>query len=130
MTEETKVQGIFQNSLKMNGKEVRDNRARQLALGAEMAYRSKVDGYLFELNTLIMEQENSLDLSPDNAFSFIKLSDFKPEIFAEKDTKMAFDIRNTAIKFLTAVNRYEELFGEKYNIKEDERLRIEQLAKI
>lgn len=111
---EQEDQGVFLNSLKMNGKEIRDNRAKNIGLGAEMAYKSRVDSLFFRVNTLMMEQENALDLSPDNAFSFIKLSDFQPEIFADKDIEMSIDLRNATIKFLVAVQRFEKLFGKEY----------------
>ena len=118
MSEElSKPVGQFEESLRMNGREIRDNRAKNLSLGAKMAYKSMVDQLFFKYNTLLMEQENSLDFSPDNTFSFIKVTDFKPEMFAKGDAERTMEIRNVAIELLNIVKRYEKLFGEKYDFQ-------------
>lgn len=121
--------GLFYDNLKMNGKEIRDNRAKQIAMGGEMAYESKVKTLYFDFVSKIMNQESSLDMSPDNTFSFIKVEDFKPDVFADKDVSLTLEIRNAAIKVLSAMKRYEKLFGKKYNIDDVERARLEEYAK-
>lgn len=111
----TQQEGLFFDSLKMNGKEIRDMRAKQLGMGAAMAYKSKVENLYFKVQQLEMEQVAALDLSPDNALSFIKVADFDPARFTEKDIEMAVELRNAKIKFLAALQRYESLFGRKYD---------------
>jgi hypothetical protein len=110
--EETK-QGAFLDSLKRNNKQIRDDRAKSIAEDAQVLYRREVEDIDLKISRLKRDQENMLDLSPDNAHSLKLASDFDGKDYVAKDLKIGIDIRNLEIALEIAKARYEYLFGAK-----------------
>jgi hypothetical protein len=106
-------QGAFLDSLKRNNKQIRDDRASAIAEDAQLLYRRRVEDLELQITRLRRDQENMLDLSPDNAHSLKLASDFKGNEYVDKDLSISVNIRNLEIQLELAKARYEYLFGAK-----------------
>jgi hypothetical protein len=112
-TEEKLPMGAFASSLTRKNSQIRRDRAIAIAEDAELIYRRTVENISIELKRLEREQENALDMSPENITTLKLASDFDPDKFAERDMEFAIKIRNTKIKLELATERYAYLFGGK-----------------
>lgn len=120
---ETEVKnGAFESLLRESGKQIRDRRAQNLSEDAKMAYKTYVENLGYDVRRLEREQEDALDLSPDNVFSIISAKNFEPDVFTQKDVDLGVRIRNAKVKFITAARRFQFLFGEDVQMSEDLRL--------
>lgn len=108
---EENVQGAFVASLKRNNKQIRDDRAASISEDAQMAYRRGIEDLEMTIKRMRREQDNMLDMSPENAQSLILGKDFDANKYLELDGKLSLDIRNTEIKLDLAQKRYNFLFG-------------------
>lgn len=117
MSEEIKEEilptGAFAASLTRKNSQIRRDRAIAISEDAELIYRRLVENIQIELKRLEREQENALDMSPENITTLRLASDFNPEAFAERDMDLALKIRNTKIRLELATDRYAYLFGGK-----------------
>ena len=104
--------GAFRASLLRNNQEIRAERAGAIAEDASVRYRRAVEDLEMELRRLRREQENRIDLSPDNADSLVPAADFEGAAFVKSDMDLAIQIRNTEIKRDLAAARYRYLFGD------------------
>lgn len=111
--------GAFENLLRESGKQIRDRRAQNLSEDAKMAYKTYVENLGYDVRRLEREQEDALDLSPDNVFSIISAKNFEPDVFTQKDVDLGVRIRNAKVKFITAAKRFQFLFGENVQMSED-----------
>jgi hypothetical protein len=111
MTEE-KPQGAFFASLRRNNKQIREDRAFAISEDAQLMYRREMEDLQVKIKRMRREQENMLDMSPDNAMSLKLATDFDASEFVRIDTKLGVDIRNAEIKLEICTARYNHLFGD------------------
>jgi hypothetical protein len=111
MNDETKKEGAFILSLKRNNKQIREDRAQAIGEDAELLYKRTVEDLEVNINRLKRDQENMLDLSPDNTIALKLASDFNATEFVQKDLDIGVKIRNEEIKLAIAKQRYKYLFG-------------------
>ncbi len=104
-------QGAFLESLKRNNRQIKDDRAAAIVEDAEIGYRRKVEDLERSLKQMLRDQNNMLDLSPENVTTLKVASDFNSEDFISRDHKLGVDIRNQKIKLEVAKERYLHLFG-------------------
>jgi len=107
----TTAAGAFIDSLKRNNKQIRADRADAIAEDAELIYKREIEDLDVTIKRMKRDQENMLDMSPDNAMSLKLASDFDAKEYTSKDLKLGVDIRNAEIKLEIARNRYKYLFG-------------------
>jgi len=110
-TDEKPLVPAFVASLKRNNKTIRDDRATAIAEDAEMSYRRNIEDLTMKIKRMIREQNNMLDMSPENAQSLILGKDFDGSAYVTKDTDLALQIRNAEIKLELAQSRFNFLFG-------------------
>lgn len=113
----TQDNGAFLDSLKRNNKQIRDDRAQAIGEDAEMIYKRKIEDMEITIKRMVRDQDNMLDMSPDNAQSLKLASDFNAEEFATKDIELGKNIRNLQIVLNIAKKRYNYLFGHRYAIE-------------
>jgi hypothetical protein len=106
-------QGAFISSLKRNNKQIRDDRAIAISEDAQMLYKRSIEDLDVQIKRMKREQDNMLDLSPDNAMSLKLASDFDAAGYVSKDIELSVKIRNSEITLELARKRYEYLFGGK-----------------
>lgn len=102
--------GAFTESLVRNNKKIREDRAIAISEEAEMKYKRVIEDMQIKLRQLRRDRDNMLDLSPTNADSLVLASDFKSDVFIEKDIQLSVDMRNLEIKLDIARERYNYLF--------------------
>jgi len=107
---ETK-QGAFIESLKRNNKQIRNDRATAISEDTELLYKRHIEDLSVSIKRMKRDQENMLDLSPENATSLKLASDFDSAEFVAKDIDLGVRIRNDSIKLEIAMEQYEHLFG-------------------
>lgn len=110
--EENTITGAFISSLKRNNKQIRDDRATSIGEDAQLLYKRFIEDLRVQIKRMIRDQENMLDLSPDNATSLKLASDFNATEYVEKDTQLSFKIRDARIRLELAIERYKYLFAE------------------
>lgn len=108
---EIKTQGAFIDSLKRNNKQIREDRAAAIAEDAELLYKRSVEDLEVSISRMKRDQENMLDLSPENAMSLKLASDFNADEYVKKDLDLGVRIRNEEIRLEIARKRYNYLFG-------------------
>ena len=104
--------GAFIESLKRNNKQIRDDRATAISEDAQLLFKRAVEDLNVEVRKMERDQENMLDLSPDNSMSLKLASDFNAAEYVAKDIELGVKIRNLKIKLDIAKARYQHLFGE------------------
>jgi len=109
--EKEKKEGAFIQSLKRNNKQIRDDRAQAIGEDAQLLYKRAVEDLEVNINRMKRDQENMLDLSPENAISLKLASDFNADEYVKKDLELGVKIRNEEIKLEIAQKRYDYLFG-------------------
>lgn len=107
-------------SLKRNNKQIRDDRATAIGEDAEMVYKRSIEDMERNIKVMARDQENMLDLSPENAMSLKMAKDFDANEYATRDLEAGVKIRNETIKLNIAKRRYNYLFGKTYDVKEVE----------
>lgn len=99
-----------------SSKEIKQTRAVEIAEDIEVKYRRTVEDLDHDLTTLERKLKNSLDLSPDNAHSFIKPSEFDAAAFVKMRGDLRIAIRNAKVKANEAKDDYNMLFGQTYTL--------------
>lgn len=102
--------GAFLSSLKRNNKQIREDRAISIGEDAQLIYKRIIEDLEVGIKRMERDQENMLDLSPENATSLKLASDFNSQDYSEKDLELAMKIRNSKIKLKIARKRYGYLF--------------------
>ena len=103
--------GIFGEMLNRNNKQIKQTRAKELLEDASEPYAQIINTKRKTLRRLTRNREASLDLSPDDTTTFMKVKDFDGESFATEDAKATVDIRNLTIEITELETRYMNLFG-------------------
>lgn len=103
--------GAFIESLKRNNKQIREDRAQAIVEDTQILYKREIEDLEIEISRMKREQENMLDLSPDNATSLRLASDFDAKAYVSKDIELGVRIRNSEIRLEIARKRYDYLFG-------------------
>lgn len=103
--------GAFIASLKRNNAKIRSDRAQAIGEDAQLIYKRAIEDLEVAIRRMRRDQENMLDLSPENATSLKLASDFNSKEYVEKDLELGVKIRNAEIKLEIAKARYEYLFG-------------------
>lgn len=112
MAEEVvKESGAFVSSLKRNNKQIREDRATVIAEDTQMKYKRNIEDLDMYIRQRRRDQENMLDLSPDNALNLKPAKDFDADAYVAEDVKIGVEIRNAEIKLEIAKTRYKYLFG-------------------
>lgn len=105
------ITGAFISSLKRNNKQIREDRATAIAEDTELVYKRTIEDIELSIKKMKRDQENMLDLSPENAQSLILASDFNSTEYVKKDINLGIKIREAEIELDIAKKRYEYLFG-------------------
>ena len=105
------IAGAFISSLKRNNKQIREDRATAIAEDTELVYKRTIEDIDLSIKKMKRDQENMLDLSPENAQSLILASDFNSTEYVKKDINLGIKIREAEIELDIARKRYEYLFG-------------------
>jgi len=108
---EEELTGAFISSLKRNNKQIRDDRATAIAEDTELVYKRTIEDIELSIKKMKRDQENMLDLSPENAQSLILASDFNSTEYVKKDINLGIKIREAEIELAIAKKRYDYLFG-------------------
>jgi hypothetical protein len=111
MEENTNI-GAFLASLKRNNKQIRDDRASAIGEDTQLLYKRQIEDLQVTIKRMERDQENMLDLSPENSFSLKLASDFDAAAYVSKDIEIGIKIREANIKLEIAQKRYKYLFGE------------------
>jgi hypothetical protein len=109
--EELESKGAFLESLTRNNKQIRGDRATAIGEDAEMIYKRTIEDLEVKIKRMRRDQENMLDLSPENAMSLKLASDFDSTIYVSKDLELSVKIRDDEIRLDLAKKRYTYLFG-------------------
>lgn len=104
--------GAFIASLKRNNSKIRADRAQAIGEDAQLLYKRAIEDLQVTIRRMERDQENMLDLSPENSMSLKLASDFDATSYVEKDVELGVKIRNSEIKLEIAKKRYTYLFGE------------------
>lgn len=107
----TPVEGAFVTSLKRNNSKIKQDRAQAISESAQLVYRREVEDLEMLIKNMKRDQENMLDLSPENVTTLIVASDFNAKQFTQKDIELGVNIRNAEIQLEIAKKRYAYLFG-------------------
>jgi hypothetical protein len=105
------VMGAFVDSLTRNNKQIRTDRANAIGEQTQLLYKRQVEDLEVSVKSMKREQDNMLDLSPENAMSLVLASDFKSDEFVTQDVTLGVKIRNEEIKLDIARRRFNYLFG-------------------
>ena len=103
--------GAFIESLKRNNKQIRDDRALTIMEDAQTIYKREIEDLTLGIKKMKREQENMLDLSPENAMSLKLASDFDAKAYVVKDQDLSIKIYNAEIALRLSQARYAYLFG-------------------
>lgn len=103
--------GAFKDSLVRTNKEIKRGRAASIVEDAEMRYKRTVEDLTTALKRLRREQENMLDLSPENMHTLMVAKDFDSANYVEMDLTLGVKIREATIRLEIAIQRYDYLFG-------------------
>lgn len=103
--------GAFIESLKRNNKQIRDDRALTIMEDAQTLYKREIEDLTLAIKKMKREQENMLDLSPENAMSLKLASDFDAKAYVVKDQDLSLKIYNAEIALKLSMARYTYLFG-------------------
>jgi len=103
--------GAFVASLTRNNRDIKRDRAVAIAEDAGLRYRREVEDLEIKLKRLKRQQENMLDLSPENTQSLMVAKNFDSREYVQRDIDLGIEIRETKIKLDIARERFEYLFG-------------------
>lgn len=115
-TTEEKV-NAFAAVLSRSTSQIKGDRAVEIGELAEIEAKRKVEDLERELKRLERKKKSSLDLSPDNTYSIMKVKDFEPTDFILAYNNLGLEIREIRIKLNNAKQTYNELFGNTYNLE-------------
>lgn len=106
----TAASGIFVDSLKRSNKQIKAARAEAIAEDLQLVYKRKIEDLELKLRNLNRNQENMLDLSPENSFSLKLAQDFDAQKWATEHHDLSIKIRETEIQLDLAKKSYTYLF--------------------
>ena len=105
---------LFREYLKLNFKQLRDDRADAVAEDVECIFKRKIEDLSRSIKNYDRDRNNLiLDLCPTSAgVSTVVPSDFDPEVFIEKDLELGRSKRDALISLRLLRDRYATMFGE------------------
>jgi len=109
--EEVVNNGAFLDSLIRSNSKIKKDRATAIGEDTQVLYKRNIEDLEISVKRMKREQENMMDLSPENATSLMLASDFDSSAYVEKDVDLGVKIHNTTIKLDIAKKRYKYLFG-------------------
>lgn len=115
---ETEVKGYLNQVLSRTNREIRQQRGDAIAEDLELAYRRKIEDLETDITRAKRNQDNAFDFSPTNTQSLLLKSVDALEIM-KSDLDISYDVRNKYIQLQLAKQRYNYLFGFKYEVDED-----------
>jgi hypothetical protein len=102
--------GAFVSSLKRTNSQIKAARATMIGINAETNFRRKIEDIDLNINSMKMELENMLDMSPTNSQSLVLAADFDAEKFTQQYVDLKVKIRNAEITRDLAKESYNYLF--------------------
>lgn len=111
-TEQNTNKGALQASLDRNSKQIRSDRAKQIADTAKLRYRRKLEDMTMKLIEYRNNQEAVLDMSPDNTHSIISATNFDADKFVTASVEIAKSIDDLERAIAVLKIDYKRLFGE------------------
>ena len=105
------MEGAFFESLRRTNRQIRADRAQAISRNAELIFKRAVEDIAAEIETLELDREGMLDMSPEHGMSLKVASDFDAQEFVRKDLDLGLKIRNAKIKLDIAQRRFRYLFG-------------------
>ena len=102
--------GAFVSSLKRTNSQIKSARATMIGINAETNFRRKIEDINLNINSMKMELENMLDMSPTNSQSLVLAADFDAEKFTQQYVDLKVKIRNAEITRDLAKESYDYLF--------------------
>jgi hypothetical protein len=102
--------GAFIESLQRNNSQIRRDRAEAISEDAQLLYKRAIEDLEVDIKRMIRDQENMLDLSPENAMSLKLASDFNASEYVSKDVELGVKIKIASEKLEIAKKRYTYLF--------------------
>lgn len=115
-TTEQKVSALAA-TLSRNTSQIKADRASEISELLEIEAKRKVEDIDREVKQLERRRKSSLDLSPDNTYSIMKVKDFEPKDFMDVYTNLGLQIREAKVRLNIAKQAYNELFGETYHLE-------------
>lgn len=106
----SEMKGAFMESLVRNNKQIKQDRAMNIAEDAYIHYKRMIEDIEMDIRKLKRDRDSMLDLSPTTATSLVLASDFKAKEFVEKDLKIGLEIRNLEIQHKILKDRFSFLF--------------------
>lgn len=108
----------FAEVLARNTSTIKKDRAEEIAELSEITFKRKVEDSERELKLLERKKKGSLDLSPDNTYTLMKVKDFDPDEFQRYYADLGLKIREAKIVLNNAKAGYNELFGNTYTLEQ------------
>ena len=109
--------GYLAHSLNRTNKQIRQERGDAIAEDLEIIYRRKVEDLETDVKRSITKQKNAFDFSPTNSQSLVMAKELESVDILERDLELGVKVRELKIKLNIAKERYNILFGEKYNLE-------------
>ena len=102
--------GAFASSLKRTNKEIREERARQIASSAERTFRRYIEDIEEALEEKLLLRAAMLDMSPSNTHSILRADAIDSTKFVSSYSEIGLEIRELKIKRQEAKRDYAFLF--------------------
>jgi hypothetical protein len=104
-------QGRFFEVLNRVDSEIKDDRVKTILEDAERIYVRSIEDLRAKTKTLMMEQDNILDLSSNGMVPIPPASEFNAVNFVQKDSETAFRIVDCKLSLEIIEARFKQLFG-------------------
>jgi hypothetical protein len=108
---------LFAQTLSRSTSTIKSDRATEIAELAEISFKRCVEDLERDLKIVRRKKKSSIDLSPDNTYSIMKVKDFEPEEFQRTYNEIGLKERELVIKLNNAKNSYNELFGTTFTLE-------------
>lgn len=117
LTTEDKVEALA-GVLAKNTSAVKKDRAIEIAELIEVELKRKVEDLERKLKLSTRRTQSSLDLSPDNTYTIMKVKDFDPTEFVEEYVNLQLQIREIKVELNAARESYNTIFGHTYTLED------------
>lgn len=111
---EEQTTGLFEDSLKRNFKQIREDRASIMTRSSLSVYKGKIDKLYLDLDKLEIDRNNLLDFAGDSTTRIVSLEQFDADVFCSKDEEITLKMRELRIRIEELTQRYKALFGREY----------------
>lgn len=116
LTKEEKINN-FAASLSRSTNQIKGDRAQEISELLELDAKREVENRERDVIILERKKKSSIDLSPDNTYSIMKVKDFDPIEFVDAYNTLGLQIREAKIKLNNAKQTYNELFGNTFTLE-------------